>query len=142
VLGATCVVGARCAWGFAARRGWSLRDAALARAWVAAIDVQVLLGMLLYFFASPQAAIARQSLRWAWADPSLRFFGIQHPLAMLAVAASTHVSWVWARRTDGATRERFRRLGLGVLGTLVLILAAIPWPSLTYGRPLARFPWP
>lgn len=141
VVVTTLVMGARCAWAWAARRSWSRRDGALARSWVGVIDTQVLLGLLLYFFASPQAAIARQNLRWAWTDASLRFFGIQHPLSMLAAAFITHASWVWARRTVDDTPERFRRLGLGVLGALLLILLAIPWPSLTYGRPLIRFPW-
>lgn len=141
VLVTTLVVAARCAWGWTAGKRWSQRDAALARSWVGAIDVQVLLGMLLYFFASPQAAIARQSLRWAWTDPSLRFFGILHPLSMLVAATLAHASWVWARRTDGETRERFRRLGLGVLGAVAIFLLAIPWPFLSYGRPLTRFPW-
>lgn len=141
VVVTTLVVGARCAWAWASGRSWSQRDAARARVWVSVLDTQVLLGMLLYFFASPQAAIARQSLRAAWSDPSLRFFGIQHPLSMLAAAAIAHASWVWARRTDDATREPFRRLGLGILAAIVLILLAIPWPFLTYGRPLTRFPW-
>lgn len=141
VVVTTLVVGARCAWACFTGRSWSPRDAALARLWVSVIDTQVLLGMLLYFFASPLAAIARQSLRAAWSDPSLRFFGIQHPVSMLAAAVLTHVAWVWTRRAEDEARERFRRLGLGVFGATVLIVLAIPWPFLTYGRPLTRFPW-
>jgi hypothetical protein len=35
-------------------------------------------------------------------------------------------------------RSRFRRAALGYGLTTVLILAAIPWPAVSYGRPLVR----
>lgn len=138
VVLSTLTVGARYARGWIRRRSWTPTDSALARAWVGAIDIQVSLGLLLYFTASPLADIARQDLRGAWSDDSLRFFGILHPLSMLAAAFVAHAAWIWTRRTEDGANGRFRRLGLGVLGVLVLVVLAIPWPFLSYGRPVTR----
>lgn len=138
VVACTLAVGARCALGWLRRRGWTPADARLGRAWIGAIDLQVALGLLLYLSASPVAAVARQDFGQAWGDASLRFFGILHPLAMLAAASVAHAAWIWTRRAEDGASERFRRLGLGLLGALVLIALAIPWPFLSYGRPLAR----
>lgn len=135
VVGLTLLVVLRCASGWLRAATWTSLDAGLARLWVGAVDLQVSIGLLLYFTASPTAAAARQSLRVAWTDGWLRFFGIVHPAAMLSAAALAHAAWVWARRTED---HRFRRLGLGALGALTLIALAIPWPFLPYGRPLAR----
>lgn len=138
VVLSTLAAGARCASGWVRGRRWTPLDARFARAWVGAIDLQMSLGMLLYLSASPLAAIARRDLAAAWLDPWLRFFGILHPVAMLAATSVAHASWIWARRADEGARDRFRRLGLGVLATTVIVGGAIPWPFLPYGRPLAR----
>ena len=138
VVLSTLTVGARCAWGWLRNRTWRPRDVAFGQAWIGAIDLQVSLGLLLYFTASPLAAVARQDLRSAWSDEWLRFFGIVHPLSMLVAATVAHASWIWTRRAEEGANERFRRLGLGVLGAVVLVALAIPWPFLPYGRPLAR----
>lgn len=138
VVISTLILGARCASGWIRKRRWTSVDAAFGRAWVGALDLQVSLGLLLYFTASPMAAAARQNFRSAWTNDWLRFFGIVHPLSMLTAALVMHAAWTWARRTEDASNERFRRLGLGVLGALVLVALAIPWPFLPYGRPLAR----
>lgn len=138
VLVVTLTVGARCVLGWLGKRRWTAADAAWGRAWVGAIDLQVSLGLLLYFMASPLVAVARQDFTRAWADDVLRFFGIVHPLLMLSAAAIAHAAWIWTRRTGKGPGERFQRLGLGLLGTLLLITLAIPWPFLPYGRPLAR----
>lgn len=134
----TIVVGARCAAGWARRRSWSSEDGRWGRAWVGTVDLQVTLGLWLYFVASPTAAAARQDFQRAWRDGTLRFFGIVHPSAMLLAAIVVHVAWAWTRRADERARERFLRLGSGAVCAATLVLMAIPWPFLPYGRALAR----
>ena len=119
------------------------RDQQVGKLFVASVDVQVLLGMTLYFMVSPLARLARQL--WAargfgalWAQPELRFFGLLHPALALLAALTAHASWIAARR---ATRhdERRRRLAAGAAATLVLLLTAVPWPFLGHERPWFRF---
>lgn len=137
---ATVVVGLT---GAARGRAWSVRDAAIARLFVASVDVQVLLGLSLYFGVSPLARMAR--MVWAstglgglWAYHELRFFGLLHPLSMLLGAFVTHTSWLLARRTE-RSGERYRSIGAGAALALAIFLGAIPWPFLGHERPWFRF---
>jgi hypothetical protein len=129
--------------GAARERAWSARDAAIARVFVASVDVQVLLGLSLYFGVSPLARMARAvwtsvGLGGLWAYHELRFFGLIHPLSMLLGAFVTHASWVLARRTE-RSGARHRCVGAGAALALAIFLAAIPWPILGHERPWFRF---
>ncbi|MBX3198890.1 MAG: hypothetical protein KF850_24670 [Labilithrix sp.] len=138
VVASLVVVVARSVRAWATRRPWTPPDATVARAWVGAMDLQLALGFTLYFVGSPMAEIARHDLRAAWAaGHALRFFGLIHPACMFVAFMLTHATWISARRTE-LDRERFRRLALGSLVTSVLVAVAIPWPFLSYGRPLVR----
>jgi heme A synthase len=125
------------------RRPWSTRDRSLARVFIACVDLQVLLGLSLYFAASPLAQAARAL--WAaegfsalWAARELRFFGIIHPTLALLAACVAHAGWIASRRTDRAP-EQHRRLGAAATLVLAIVLAAIPWPFLGHDRPWFRF---
>jgi hypothetical protein len=137
VVASTLAMGVCSTRAWIRRTPWTPLDASLTRTWVGTVDLQVALGFVLYFAASPMASIARQDFRAAWSDETLRFFGILHPAAMVLVLVSTHATRVWANRTEHE-HERFRRLTLGVLATFVIAMLAIPWPFLPYGRPLTR----
>ncbi|MCW5832679.1 MAG: hypothetical protein KIS78_09745 [Labilithrix sp.] len=138
VVASLAVVLARSVRGWATGRPWTASDGGVARAWIGAMDLQLALGFTLYFVSSPIAEIARRDLRGAWgAGDALRFFGVVHPAAMLVAVVIAHATWTWARRAE-LDRARFRRLALGGLATALLVALAIPWPSLSYGRPLVR----
>ena len=124
--------------GWQQARAWSAWDQRAARLFVGSVDTQVLLGLTLYFGVSPIAAAARADLAAAWADPTLRFFGVIHPALMLLAFIAAHVAWVAARRAELPT-QRHRRLALGALTAAAFLVAAIPWPFLEYGRPHVRF---
>lgn len=123
--------------GLRAARAWTDRDARIARALVGALDLQVVLGMVLYFSASPLAAITRANPAAAASDPILRFFGIIHPLLALSAFVVVHASWIAVRRSDD-DRTRFRRFAIGSALALALVVLLVPWPPLLHGRPLVR----
>ncbi len=127
----------------ASQASWSVLDDRAARAFVASVDLQVLMGLSLYFGLSPLARAAR--VLWGtkgfvamWAEREPAFFGLTHPALALLAAIAAHGGWVAARRADGA-RERRRRLGVGAALALALFLAAVPWPFLGHERPWFRF---
>lgn len=122
VVVSTLALGARCALRRKQKRSWTRTDTTCGRLWIGAIDIQVTLGLLLYVLV----------------HPSVGFFRISHPASMLLATAAAHAAWVWTRRADEGAPIRFRRLGLGIAGAIALILVAIPWPFLFYGRPLFR----
>ena len=81
-----------------------------------ALDVQVLLGLLLYGSLSPFTAQAMSDFGAAMRDPVLRFWAVEHFTMMLSAAVLVHVGRVLARKTASAEQKRKRLLicfGLG-----------------------------
>ncbi|MDX2167242.1 MAG: hypothetical protein SF182_09270 [Deltaproteobacteria bacterium] len=131
--------------GLAAARGWRQRapfggaDVRRLTLFVAAVDTQLLLGLLLYAQLSPITSIAFGNLGAAMGNAVLRFFVLEHPLAMVSGVALLHVGSVRARRLGAdPTRHRavLRTIGLALL----CVLIGIPWPGLPYARPLFHLP--
>ena len=130
-------------WAVRARNASVPRDHWVGRVVVLSVDVQVLLGMTLYFEVSPLARAAREL--WAargllvlWQARELRFFGLIHPLLALSAASVAHAGWVAVRRAQ-TRNQRQRSLALGAALSCLLFLLAIPWPFLGHERPWFRF---
>jgi hypothetical protein len=121
----------------AGHRPWGKSDAAIVGSFVAALDLQLLLGAALWL-RSPISLLGFHELDLGFADPVLRFWTFVHPLLMLAVIVLAHVGAYRIRRLqESAARHRTAVMCIGL--ALVLLLAGIPWPFLSYGRPLV---WP
>lgn len=135
LLGAVAL--ARAVIGRVSGRQWHPTDEAAGRWYTRAIDVQVLLGLLLYFGFSPLLTMAGQDLGRAMATPAIRFWLVEHLTLMLVAVALAHVGVVRVRKatTDAA---RFGRAGLFFGLSLAAVLAGLPWPGLAYARPLLR----
>ena len=101
------------------------------------LDVQLLLGLLLYFVLSPFTRAALGDFAGAMKNAQLRFFVVEHLVGMVIAVALAHIG----RKKIGQARpERRARLAFIFYGlALVAILASIPWPGLPAGRPLFRF---
>lgn len=104
---------------------------------VLCVDLQLLLGLLLYLWLSPLPAAAFRNLRAAMKIAPLRFFGIEHGTTMLLFVLGVHLTRVLARRR-ATPRGRHGVTAVGLLLSLGLALAAIPWPGRPYGRPYLR----
>jgi len=123
--------------GWLGKRDWTRADEQAGRWYITAFDVQILLGLILYFFFSQAGAITLQNLGAAMADPNNLFFGVVHWLVIAVAAGIAHVGRVLARRQADAT-ARHMRLALFFSASIVLVLLTIPWEGLPYGRPLFR----
>jgi len=124
--------------GIRRRRPWIPSDARLVRAWVGIVDVQLVLGMAMYFELSPITEHL-PGLAAIWSVPALRFFAIRHPLAMLGVVLLAHAGGISARRL-GSAPQRFGRVARSAGTALLLLVVAVPWPFYAIGRPLTRLP--
>jgi hypothetical protein len=107
-------------------------------AFVVSMDLQLVLGLVLYVSASPIAEAARANMGQAMKDPHLRFWGVEHITTMFLAVVALHVGNVLVRRAPD-DRARWKRLALTATIALVLVLVAIPWPGRVVGRPLFRF---
>jgi hypothetical protein len=102
-----------------------------------ALDLQLLLGLLLYLFLSPNTTAMFGDFGAAMRDPVARFWAVEHLTLMLAAIVIAHVGRVLARKAASPGAARSRLLVCFVIA-LVAILAATPWPGLRAGRPLFR----
>lgn len=116
---------------------WTRANERLHVAFVAAIDAQFTLGALLYLWLSPYVRAFYAGPGSAMKDATLRFFGVEHVFSMVIAVSIIHIARVRSKRL-ATPALRHRRVLLTTLAAVVVILIAIPWPFLPYGRPLLR----
>ena len=107
-------------------------------AFMLAVDLQVLFGLLLYFGLSPFTSAAMGDMGTALRDPSLRFWAFTHVATMLVAVVAVRAGRVLAlcEPTSRARRNgRYICFGIAVLA----MVAGIPWPGLANARPLFRW---
>ena len=125
----------------AALRGRTEGSDSLADRWgmvtMMTLDLQLLLGVLLYFVVSPNMKAILDNFGGAMKDPALRFWAVEHATTMVAAIALAHVGRVLARKAASSAAKRTRLLICFGLAT-VLILVGMPWPGRPGGRPLFR----
>ena len=102
-----------------------------------ALDVQMLVGLLLYFALSPFTSQALADFGAAMRTPQLRFWAVEHVTMMFAAVIVAHVGRVLARKARKPASKRMRLLVCFGLATLLLLLGT-PWPGMSNGRPLFR----
>ena len=123
---------------FLALSGWSGIEPvkpSLMRAsllYVIAIDLEFLVGLLLYFGASPITRDALSNLSEAMKSQQSRFFTVEHTLMMLLAVICAHIGGVVARKAATA-RTKYRGAAIAYTISLLLMLGGIPW-----WRPLLR----
>jgi hypothetical protein len=119
--------------GLAFKRGWTQQDNRVGLWFTIFMDIQALLGILLYFFFSPLTMSALQNFAGAMGNASVRFFAVEHIFLMILALGVAHMGRTFIRKGVTAPEKHRRTLiwfGLAIL----LVLAAIPW-----SRPLLRF---
>jgi len=135
ILAVVAVVRAFIGW--FGKKDWTALDNRLGVALSASMDLQVLLGFILYIFLSPLTTTALQDFRAAMSNELLRYWSIEHVLLMIVALILIHVGRATSKVAEEATGKHKRAAIFFGLATLA-ILIAIPWPFLSYGRPLIR----
>lgn len=134
---AAMVAVARAFYGWLGKKEWARLDDQLGLLFSTSLDVQMLLGLILYIFLSPITTLAFKNFGVAMSDPIARFFTIEHILYMVIAVALGHIGRALSRKaTEATARHRVAAILFG-LATLA-ILIAIPWPFTAAG---AGRPW-
>jgi cytochrome bd-type quinol oxidase subunit 2 len=108
------------------------------RHWTATIaHIQLMLGMVLYF-KSPVAGLFRSNLKAAAQKFEVTFYGLVHPLLMLAAIVVITIGSAKEKRKE-TNPDKFKTMLTWFSLALVIILLAIPWPfSPLSNRPYLR----
>lgn len=119
---------------------WRAEDNRLHASLVGLVDLQFVIGLVLYAFLSPMSQAFWQDIGAAMKGPILRFYGMEHVVTMLVAIVVLHIG---RKRSTRATTDalRHRRVWTSTLAALLLIAIGIPWPGMPYGRPLFRGLW-
>ncbi len=136
VIAAILAVGAALR-GWLGRREWSRLDDRLGLLFTIALDIQVLLGIILYI-VSPLIQDVLANFGAAMEEPQLRYFAVTHAVLMIGAAVLVHVGRALVKRQeDSAARHKRAAIFYGL--ATVVMLVAIPWPFIaSYARPWIR----
>lgn len=138
VLVLAVVAIARALVGYKRGNPWTTWDGRAGLLLTLALDIEVLAGLMLYFFLTPFAQILVDDFGTAMRVGVLRFWTVEHAAAMVLALGTAHVGRARIKRTlDARARHRIALVSFTV--ALVAILAGIPWPGTEDGRPLFRF---
>lgn len=123
--------------GWLRKRAWAPADERAGRVFMVLMDLQLLLGLLLFLVLSPKTTALLRRGGEAMADGAVRFWTTEHAVPMIIALILVHVGRVLSRRARDAVQKHRRAAILFGVATLIILLS-IPWPSGTYGRPLLR----
>src|SRR5574341_579587 len=118
-------------------RAWTGADRRANMLAVVSLDVQMLLGLLLYLFLSPFTLDALKDFGNAMRTANLRYWAVEHVVLMMGALIIAHIGNVLTRR---ATTDAARHLRGAIFFGLALLLAIIgtPGPGTPNGRELFR----
>jgi len=101
------------------------------------VDVQLLVGLGLYFLWSPVTKSARENMSVAMKSEELRYFAVEHVTAMIVAIALVHVGKVLANKSK-SPRSQHGRAMLCFGLALILMVWMTPWPMSHVPRPWFR----
>lgn len=106
------------------------KDKFPALAFLIMCDVQLLMGLLLYFFYSPFGVEAfSQGMKYVMKTGEVRKIAVEHFVLMLGAVILVHIGY--AKLKKATDKPKFNKIGLIYFGiALILILAGIPWGRL------------
>lgn len=137
VLLAGLVVLARAITGITARRPWQPADEAAGRWFIMGLDVQAVIGVVIYFFLSPFTMSAWSDMAETMRNGPLRLIVVEHQVGMIIGLALAHIGRARIRKAaDAARRHRLAAIFFGL--AFVVTVLSIPWPFLPGGRALFR----
>lgn len=126
VLGAGILVVVLVWRGWLGRRQWTATEGRATRAFVGLLDLQLLVGLLLFAVFSPLTHDAFRDLGAAMRDAPVRYFLVEHPVIMLGAVGAAHFGSVQVRRASNDA-ERFQRASIWLGLSLAALAGFIPW---------------
>ncbi len=88
--------------------------------------LQVLLGLILYFFISDITAAAFQDFGGAMKNAAVRYWAVEHITVMILAAVLVQVGRIRIKKAD-TDKKKFRSMFWFFLIAMLLVASRIPW---------------
>lgn len=116
----------RAYWGWFGKRDWTPSDRKAGMFFSISLDVQLLLGLILYFGLSPITRSAIQNLGAAMSNADLRFFALEHFFIMVVAVILVHIGTITSRKAV-ETVSKHRRAAVWFTLAVLAIIFGMPW---------------
>ena len=130
IAGIVAVIMAYAGW-FGNRR-WTSSNVRVNMLFTTFLDLNVLLGIFLYFILSPLTRGALQNMGDAMKDSNVRFFTVEHWLVMIVAVVVAHIGSSRAKKAAD-DKSKFKQAAIFFTIAMILIFLGIPWPFLATG---------
>jgi hypothetical protein len=119
-------------WGWLGKKEWNNTERKFGIVFTSSVDLQLLLGVVLYFVFSNWAlkAILEKGMSFVMGESEYRFFAIEHAFYMILAVIFAHLGSALPKKVENA-QSKYKRAAIWFGLALLVILAGIPW-----GRPL------
>ncbi|MCK5315018.1 MAG: hypothetical protein KAJ53_07835 [Anaerolineales bacterium] len=124
IAGAIAVIRAYMGW--FGKRDWTETDRKIGLLFTISIDVQLLLGLLLFIFLSPITKAAFSAFGDVMSDAGLRFFTLEHTFYMLLAVVFAHLGSILPKKVEDVVAKH-RRAAIWFTLALLIILLGMPW---------------
>ncbi len=99
------------------------------------MDVQLLVGLILYFSGSfGLNSIKQLGMGEVMKNSVTRFFAIEHTLGMIIALVLVHIGYAATKKAELSDQKKFKKSFWMYLIALIVIFASIPWPFRDLGR--------
>lgn len=115
--------------GWFGNQHWKKTDNLMGVVFTSLMDIQLLTGLVLYFFLSPITKLALSDFGSAMKNADLRFYAVEHIFMMLIAVVLVHIGRAKSKKAT-ADHAKFRIATIFYGLALVIMLAAIPWSRL------------
>lgn len=112
--------------GWIGKRDWKKADNLLGVLLTISVDIQLVVGLVLYLFVSPVTKSAFADFGAAMKNADLRFYAVEHILMMIIALVIIHIGRSKSKKAKITSRKHRSAAIFYTLG-LIIILAAIPW---------------
>lgn len=112
--------------GWFGKKEWTKKDKLTGLLLTIFMDIQFLVGIILYAFVSPVTKAAFADFGAAMKNSDLRFYAVEHILMMVIALVLVHIGKAKSKKAVAPWKKhRSSAIFYGI--ALLLILAAIPW---------------
>jgi len=115
--------------GWLGNHSWKKTDNILGIVFTSLMDLQLLTGLVLYFFLSPLTKIAFSDFGAAMKNADLRFYAVEHFAMMLIAVILVHIGRAKSKKAK-TDQGKFKIASIFFLIAMVLMVAGIPWDRL------------